>query len=202
MNNNKKNTDDTFKQALFMLLDNNEYSSIGVNDICEKAGFSKQTFYRLYSGKKDFVQNIIQDEIDRYKQCVDTTYRKNGSFKSQNDIFELRLSIFRHIYKRKEYYHHLFKHSCFNDFRLGLIDFLKVNEKLPIFLFSNVHDYNLEYLNVVSTYFSYASIEFYVKSNFSYTPEAMSNLYFQTLKGLEFTTFNDLGLTFNNIKGK
>lgn len=200
----KTNTDDTFKHALFALLDNNDYSDIGVNDICAKAGFSKQTFYRLYGNKDEFVQHIIQDEIDKYQACVDKLSKETSGINKPEDIDKLRLSVFKHIYNRRKYYHYLFKYSCFFGFRIKLVELLKVSEKLPIFLFSNAdaEDYNLEYLNIISTYFSYASIEFYINSNFSYTPEEMASFYYKTLKYTSFVTLNDLGLTYNNIKNK
>ncbi len=63
-------------EALYKLLENNEYDNIKITDIINKAGISRATFYRNFSTKDDIIKLKVKmffeffyvDIVNRYKQ--------------------------------------------------------------------------------------------------------------------------------------
>ena len=52
--------------AMIMLLEKNEYADISINDIVEKSGVSRMTFYRQFYDKKEIVRYIIDQRTENY----------------------------------------------------------------------------------------------------------------------------------------
>ena len=52
--------------AFFALLDKNNLEDITVNDLCEKAGVRRATFYKHFSDKTDFLTFLIRDIRNRF----------------------------------------------------------------------------------------------------------------------------------------
>ncbi|WP_411047611.1 TetR/AcrR family transcriptional regulator [Treponema primitia] len=48
-------------EALLRLMESIPYTKISVSDIIEKAGVSRQTFYRHYEGKDDVIRKILEN---------------------------------------------------------------------------------------------------------------------------------------------
>ena len=51
-----------FEDCLMELLQSKPYSEITISALCERAGYSRYTFYRLYDGKDD-VLNASVDKV-------------------------------------------------------------------------------------------------------------------------------------------
>ena len=197
---NKLFTIDHFKLALFDLLSKEDIDNIGINDLCRRAGYSKQTFYRYFENKTDFINQLISDEIVLYQEIIEQTVKSfGGSIRTDEDIKKIRMATFNHIYKRRIYYKNLFKYACFRDFRIALVEFLKQNDKLPIFTFANNAVSDIDYLNYVCSYFHYGTIDFWVNENFAHSVEEIVDIFYQTLKGIGFVSLNALGINYDNI---
>ena len=53
---------DWIAQSFIELLNNIDYSKITINNICEYAKVSRQTFYNLYSNKEDILHFILREK--------------------------------------------------------------------------------------------------------------------------------------------
>ena len=56
-------------EALFELMEQEEYNNITVKNICKKADISRQTFYYLFESKDEIViyyLNIFFEELEQY----------------------------------------------------------------------------------------------------------------------------------------
>lgn len=53
---------DCFAEALILLLSEKSYSAITINDIVQKSGFSRMTFYRAFDGKKQCLQHYLRKD--------------------------------------------------------------------------------------------------------------------------------------------
>lgn len=66
-----KNTADKMDAALIALLENKDFSAITIQEICQKAGVNRSTFYAHYSNTYDLLkethQNLIKNFLD---ECV------------------------------------------------------------------------------------------------------------------------------------
>ena len=196
----KSKTANNFKLAFFDLLGKESADDIGINDICQKAGYSKQTFYRYFEDKSDFIDRIINDEIIYYHEVIEETVRRQGGhLKTDEDIEKVRLATFRHVYNRRIYFQNLFYYPCFREFKFRFIEFLKWNDKLPIFMFANNSGEDIDYLNYICTYFHYATIDYWINEGFAHSPEEIAELNCKTMKGINFITLNSMGLDYNNI---
>ena len=53
-------------EALIALLKNNKFQDISINDIINKAGVSRMTFYRQFYDKKEVLKYILDKRTDEY----------------------------------------------------------------------------------------------------------------------------------------
>jgi AcrR family transcriptional regulator len=71
-----RRTKDWIFQAIMLLLDEKPYNKISVQDITQKAGIARQTFYRSYDGKDDavfeYLSNTLKTEVLKFENsCAD-----------------------------------------------------------------------------------------------------------------------------------
>ncbi len=117
----RKNVNNEFiktclSDALFYLLKDNDYSVITVNEICNKAGIGRTTYYRHFNnkdGKEQLVRHKITTDIVEYyrshkkeseedfdfvllKQVYDN--RKTYKLIKQNNLLSLLYDIFYEIF--------------------------------------------------------------------------------------------------------
>ena len=68
-----KNSSDVFLMALLELLKEKSYSDISISELCRKAGLSRNTFYKFFSGK-DALLSYLKEDISlgfvTYKQTI------------------------------------------------------------------------------------------------------------------------------------
>ena len=51
------------QQALLLLMENKPIEKIKVSELCQKAGVSRMTFYRLYGDKMEVIKDMISGFI-------------------------------------------------------------------------------------------------------------------------------------------
>lgn len=64
MDRRKRKSRLAIKEALFHLLEKQEFSAIKVSEICEVADINRGTFYLNYLDKYDLLEKIIHEQID------------------------------------------------------------------------------------------------------------------------------------------
>jgi AcrR family transcriptional regulator len=81
-NRQVQRTKDWIFQAIMLLLDEKPYNKISVQDITQKAGIARQTFYRSYAGKDDavfeYLSNTLKTEVLKIEN--------SGTAGAQNNI--------------------------------------------------------------------------------------------------------------------
>ena len=63
-------SDIAFYEAVMDMLAEKDLSEIRVEDICEKAGYSRAAFYKKYKDKYDFCYQIIEREAQKYSEVI------------------------------------------------------------------------------------------------------------------------------------
>ncbi|MFA6625012.1 MAG: TetR/AcrR family transcriptional regulator, partial [Bacilli bacterium] len=53
-------------QALFKLMEKEDYSSINISDISKKAGVGRATFYRHFKTKEDIIISFFKDKTKEF----------------------------------------------------------------------------------------------------------------------------------------
>lgn len=81
-------------ESLLILMAQKEYRSISINEITDKAGVNRSTYYRNFSSKEDIIKfyfsNIMQEYLNDYSNSNDNSFEN------------YMLTIFRHFYKYKK----------------------------------------------------------------------------------------------------
>ena len=100
---NKSFSKDCFYNALVEIMKDKEFDSIQINEICEKAGFNRSTFYRNYSSKIDILMAKFKEEAKKYQELVNNNRDKSFTYKMIKLFELLRCSydIFIQIRKAK-----------------------------------------------------------------------------------------------------
>lgn len=89
----KNMTKEAITTALFILMQQNPYREISITDICERAGVSRNAFYRNYT---------VKDEIVRlYLFHITEEYRKHLRSLSPITYHQLFSELFTHLEKNK-----------------------------------------------------------------------------------------------------
>lgn len=90
---NKNFSKECFYNALVELMKDKEFDSIQINEICEKAGFNRSTFYRNYSSKMDILMDKFKEEAKIYQEFVNSSLDKSFTYK-MTKLFELLRSSY------------------------------------------------------------------------------------------------------------
>ena len=59
--------------AMIMLLKKKKYDDVTINDIVNKAGVSRMTFYRQFYDKKEIIRAIIEERTNDYMSKLEGT---------------------------------------------------------------------------------------------------------------------------------
>lgn len=64
----KNITKESITQALIMLMDQKDYKDISISEICNKAGVSRNAFYRNYPAKDAILRIYLYEETDTWRR--------------------------------------------------------------------------------------------------------------------------------------
>ena len=95
---NKDFSKECIFNALAEIMKNKDYLDIQINEICEKAGFNRSTFYRNFSSKLDILNYKIEIEALKYKKLVDESNDQTFIYKVTK-MFELLRDSFYIFYQ-------------------------------------------------------------------------------------------------------
>ena len=98
---NKDFSKECFYNALVDLMKEKDFDDIQINEICQKAGFNRSTFYRNYNSKMDVLMSKFKEEAKKYQQLVNDNKEKTFMYKAIKLFELLRLSYHIFIQMRK-----------------------------------------------------------------------------------------------------
>lgn len=100
---NKNFSKECFYNALVEIMKEKEFEDIQTNEICERAGFNRSTFYRNYKSKIDVLMEKFKEEAKKYQKLVSDN-KDNTFIYKMTKLFELlrcSYDIFIQIRKAK-----------------------------------------------------------------------------------------------------
>ena len=100
---NKDFSKECFYNALVDIMKDKEFEDIQINEICERAGFNRSTFYRNFSSKIDVLMTKFKEEAKKYQKLVNDKTDNSFIYK-MTKLFELlrcSYDIFIQIRKAK-----------------------------------------------------------------------------------------------------
>ena len=74
--------------ALIDLLENNEYEDISIQDIVDKAGFSRMAYYRNFKDKNEIINYYLDNLFSTYIKKLDISYTRNGPEAFFDSVFK------------------------------------------------------------------------------------------------------------------
>ncbi len=76
--NKKDFSRNCLSQALIELLEENEYEDISIQDIVDKAGFSRMAYYRNFKDKNEIIDYCLDNMFDTFIAKTDISYARMG----------------------------------------------------------------------------------------------------------------------------
>ena len=92
----EKYVDEYIINALFNLMKKKNFENISITEITNKAGVSRNSFYRNFNSKEDIVKRWIKDITDCFLNTSDINYK-------QDDTQEYFIKLFTHLEKYKDH---------------------------------------------------------------------------------------------------
>ncbi len=86
---------DYITEALLLLMKKQDYKSISITQICEKAGVTRMSFYRNFESKEDVLEKWSTGVTDRFLEDSSISYKED----STREYF---IKLFTHMGKHKE----------------------------------------------------------------------------------------------------
>ncbi len=177
----KKNqeTRNAIKEAFLKLIKEEDLETINTKDIMDLAGGARSNFYNYFSDKYELCTAIMQDELKQMERLINAFFRDNNEL-SQERIRELYLIRFRHIYDNRDLYKALFTTDCFQEFP----EMLRLSQEQSLTYRFRMYFGDKTLLPVRDDYRSHmmstitvSTIEYWVKTDFSLTPEMICDQY-------------------------
>ena len=81
------NTALKMNDALFELLENNDFNQITISQICQKAGVNRSTFYAHYNNTYDLLEETHQNFVSRFFSIYELRVSEIESLSAENSIF-------------------------------------------------------------------------------------------------------------------
>ena len=92
-------------RAMLKLVRSQKFSAISIDDICEKAGISRRTFYRYYSDKRALLKDV-------FVECFFSQIKADENM----DPWDIIQAICEQIYSDKKFFSHSFEVKGQNGF--------------------------------------------------------------------------------------
>jgi AcrR family transcriptional regulator len=101
-------TRDTLGDALFALMQEKTFDEITVQDLLDRAGVGRSTFYVHYSDKHDLFLSDVEDFFEKFS----TALKRNGA--SPNRLLPVK-ELFTHVREAREFYSAVVHSGKIND---------------------------------------------------------------------------------------
>lgn len=75
--------------ALIDLLKDSEYEDISIQDIVDKAGFSRMAYYRNFKDKNEIIDYYLDNLFDSYIKKLDLSYTRHGPQVFFDSLFKI-----------------------------------------------------------------------------------------------------------------
>ncbi|MBR3151489.1 MAG: TetR/AcrR family transcriptional regulator [Erysipelotrichaceae bacterium] len=176
-------TEKAICDAFFRLLKEKSYSEIKASEIIEKSGYSRQAFYLHYRSKEDLVNVIMEEHLDHIKTVVEDFVRSHPNIsESRSEIRKLHRAIFSTVIEDRLKSHALHENSCFAPFALMFMNYL-LNAPIPVPLFNYRQQRNLEYMNMIASYYLNATAGYWIETDFRISLDKISDVYTSSVFG-------------------
>ncbi len=111
MKKKRKNTVNIYIiEALFLLMEKNNYEDISITEITNKAGVGRISFYRNFNSKEDIIKSFIHN--------ITFTFLKESNISYKYDNLDIYITkLFTHLEK--------YKKEAYLIYKAGLIHLLK-----------------------------------------------------------------------------
>ncbi|MFC5468948.1 TetR/AcrR family transcriptional regulator [Cohnella suwonensis] len=166
-------TEKALRDALIQLMETKDFRAITIKEIIGLADYNRGTFYAHYPHKDALLEAMVKDLIEGFIQA----YREPYLDKSELNIDELSVSgikIFGYIEQNAKVFRLLLNSEYIPHFQDRLADAMRnVIEK--DFVPPSGAGVNHELYVYHQTYAIFGLIQFWVKSDFAYTAQYMTN---------------------------
>lgn len=160
--------------AMMELLFEKHYDTITVQDILDRAGIGRSTFYTHYFDKEDVLTNIIEQMLETFNQQFAQRDDGQGIIPS--------LELFQHVQQNYQYFQAMLRgHTGEMLWELAQTALSKTIEQALSVAFAEKHPPSLP-LNVISQYLagSFLSLlKWWLKAEMPYTPQQMESIFQQ-----------------------
>ncbi len=150
---------DYILEALLILIRKKEWQDISVTEICEKAGVTRMSFYRSFTGKEDVLRKQIVRVTDQFMAESGIDFLRD----SREDYL---LKLFRHVTRYRERLQVIY--------RAGLIHF--VQEEFDRVMLAHYADRYSDYQTSFLSGGIYNVFLLWLKKGCLETPEEMARM--------------------------
>ena len=173
----------TISDAFFNLLKEKPYSEIKASEIIERSGYSRQAFYLHFRSKEDLVNKIMDKHLSDFRDAVEGYIAEHpNAGESRKEIRELHKTMFATVIADKLKSHAMHENECFAPFSLMFMNYL-LNAPIPVPLFNYRQQRNLEYMNMIATYYFNATVGYWIETDFRMPLDKIARVYTDSVFG-------------------
>lgn len=98
------------RESLIALIPNMGYDNLTIQDITDKAGLNRATFYLHYKDKHDLLTQIIDSVLEELAEVLE------GSQRSSSDLQQIFVQVFEHVAKNVVFYRVMLQEASVADY--------------------------------------------------------------------------------------
>jgi len=102
--------------ALMLLMTEQDFESITVTDICERAMVHRTTFYKHYEDKNGLLFHGLHDELNALIEAIDTAVDKSVEMEHPEDTKARLIAVFEHVRQHEGFYRLMLTGDGFTNF--------------------------------------------------------------------------------------
>ncbi len=183
---------DAFTATFLSLLKKETFESISTSDIIRLSGYSRGSFYHYFQDKYDLAQQLTEHSAVEYiDTIVAALIRYNTIVDKGERLYHIALDTFFHVNKHQDFYR-LIMDSRIPTFSLDFfcekaLGYFRENDLFQVIIPAEELDLEFYYHSTTWQFIQY--IRFWIKQNFSSTPEEMA---LQVRKQMEWNLPGDV----------
>ncbi len=173
-------------EALYTLLEKNEYDKIKITDIIKKAGISRATFYRNFNTKDDIIKLKVKSFFELFYIDI---YEHYKHVDQEDEIFLIR-SFFDKIDQEEKLIYTIIKSNREYLMEQGILDIINM-QRDQFYKIVILNEKTEKYTMEIVASSAWTLLSRWIKNGKEETSEELVNIYISTFRSVYIALFGD-----------
>jgi AcrR family transcriptional regulator len=169
------------RDALLVLMEEKEFKNITITDLVNRADVNRGTFYKYYDYKEDLIKEVQDKIIEDLRNAYKIPYKGLTYYKQEEVTKRKKPFLFNHIYENRKFYHLVLNSTELYEFQRIFCETISEVHINDLLYYMEHPKIEKKFFSIYQCYGIFGLLVEWDKSNYSYSPEYMTEQHNQIL---------------------